>query len=89
MVEDALNPLPSLFPIGHVRQDRGVFDRDRNLIVETVVDPALDLFACAETVVHRDVKGVVDVVAAFLRAQLLLEFLFGPGRWVAHGCVTT
>ena len=78
MVQDAQDPMAALFAIRHVRQDSGVFQRYRDLVVEPVVDPPLDLLAGAASAVHRDVKGMVDVIAALFRAQLPLEFFFAP-----------
>src|SRR6187551_1511823 len=78
VIENAQDPLPALITVDHVRKNGSIFYRDRNLIVEAVVNPSLYLFAGAEAVVHRNVERMMDVVAAFLRTQLALEFLFGP-----------
>src|ERR1043166_9469254 len=78
VVEDALDPAPALVAIGHVGEDRGVLDRDADLVIEAVEDPTLHLRARAAAVVHCDVERVMDVVALALRAQLPFEFLSGP-----------
>jgi hypothetical protein len=45
MIEQALNPLAANLAVRTVGEDRGVLERDVDLIVEAVGNPALDLFA--------------------------------------------
>src|SRR6185295_19601600 len=73
-------PLTALVAVGHVRKDRRILDWNADLIVKAVVDPALNLLPGAEAAVHRDVEGMMDVITRSFGAQLLLEFLFAPGR---------
>ena len=80
VVEDALDPAPALVAAGHVGEDRGVLDRDADLVIEPVQHPALHLRLGAAAIVHGDVERVVDVVALALGAQLLLELGFAP--WI-------
>ena len=80
MVDDAENPLPALIAVRHVREDGRILKGDADLVVITVVYPALNLRFGALAAVHCDVEGMVDVIAGSLRAQLSLEFFFSPGR---------
>src|SRR5207237_10059779 len=80
VVEAAQIPVRAPAAIGHVWQDGLVLHRNAGLVVETVVHPALDLRLGAQAAVHRDVEGMMDVIAGALRVQLLLKFFFTPGR---------
>ena len=89
VVDDAENPLPALIAVRHVREDGRILKGDADLVVITVVYPALNLRFGALAAVHCDVEGMVDVIAGSLRAQLSLELFFSPGRlyWWTHDCL--
>jgi hypothetical protein len=73
VVEDALDPLAADRALRAVGQNGGVLHRDRDLVVEAVRHPALQLFAGELALGHHHVEGVVDVVARALLAQQGLE----------------
>ena len=79
MVDDALDPQPALVAPGHVGQHCRVLYRYGDLIVEAVVDPALNLFLRTATAVHRNVERMMNVIAVFLCPQLLFKLFFCPG----------
>ncbi len=79
MVEQALDPLATDFPVRAVGQDRGVLERDVHLIVETIRDPALDLLASGTAFIHRHVVGVMDVVIRAFGTQGRFELGGGQG----------
>src|SRR5438093_8244817 len=91
VVDDAEDPLPALISVRHVRKDRCVLEGDADLVVKTVVYPALNLRFGALAAVHCYMERMVDVIAGSLRAQLLLKLFFSPGRlyWWSHGCYLT
>ena len=66
MVEQALDPAPPRRAIGAVGQDRCVLDRDADLVVEAVGDPAAHLERLQLAAVQAAVERVVDVVARLL-----------------------
>ncbi|MCY1398331.1 hypothetical protein D9M71_133600 [compost metagenome] len=83
VVQQALNPLAADLAVRAVGQNGRVLQGDVHLIVETVGDPALDLFAGGPAFVHRHVIGVMDVVVGALGAQGRFEF-GGGHRGVSH-----
>src|SRR5262249_13522663 len=89
VVDDAENPLPALISVRHVRKDRCVLQGDADLVVKTVVHPALNLRFGALAAVHCYMERMVDVVAGSLRTQLLLKLFFSPGKlyWSTHDCL--
>src|SRR6185436_15762225 len=66
VIDDALYPFTPMLAVGHVRQYRGVFDGNRNLIVKAVVHPPLYLLLGELAAVHRHLVWVVDVIALAL-----------------------
>ena len=79
VVDDALDPLAADCHIRAVRHDRGVLHRNRNLVVEAIGDPALQLLLSQLALGHHHVERVIDVVAGALFAQLGFEFFGAPG----------
>src|SRR5439155_26026830 len=63
---------------------------DADLVVKTVVYPALNLRFGALAAVHCYMERMVNVIAGSLRAQLLLKLFFSPGRlyWWTHDCLS-
>ena len=51
-----------MLALRHVGEDRGILERDADLVVEAVQHPA-PTCTCAAAAVHGDVQGMVDVVA--------------------------
>src|SRR5262249_48781116 len=86
VVDDAENRLTALIAVRHSREDGRILKRDADLVVKSVVYPALNLHLSALAAVHCEVEGMVDVIAGSLRAQLLLKLLFSPGKlyWWIH-----
>ena len=68
VVDDALDPFTAMVAVRHVGKNCSVLDRNADLVVEAVVDPALHLFAGAFAAVHGDVKRVMNVIAVTLGA---------------------
>ncbi len=78
MIQNALNPVFADFGIFTVSHDRRILDRNGSLVVETVGNPALNLFLVQLARVHQLMKRMVDVIQRFFIAQFLFEFFTGP-----------
>src|SRR5690606_20503961 len=83
MVEDALDPLTACVAIRTIGHDRGILQRDVDLVIEPVGHPAADLFAGGLAGVHRSMEGMMDVVIVALGTQRLFELGWGH-RWQGH-----
>ena len=64
VVENAMNPGSAHFAHGAVGENRGVFDRNVSLIIETIRHPAAQCFRRKPAFIHRDVERMFVVISA-------------------------
>jgi len=73
VVLDAQQPAAARFTVRAIGQDRCIFLRDRNLVVETVGNPTPDLVRRETAFLHPHIEGMVDMVVLLVRHQLVDE----------------
>ena len=78
MIENSLNPLAPHRSRRTVRKNRRVLDRNRNLVVVAIRDPAADLRARRAAFIEHPVEWMVDVIGGPAFAKLRLELLAAP-----------
>ena len=79
VIENAMNPDPAHFAHGAIGKNRGVFDRNVALIIETICDPTAQCFGRKPAFVHGDVERMFVVVSARADgAQIFNERLAVP-----------
>src|ERR1700721_98939 len=79
MIENALHPGAAHCAIRAIGQNGGILDRDVDLIVEAIRDPAANLLRRRGTHIHQHIERMMNVVGPLLGSQLRLEFLPAPG----------
>jgi hypothetical protein len=80
VVENAQHPAAACFAIRAIRQHGRILQRNIDLIIEAIGDPAANLFAGATAAIHLHIERMMDVIRGAFRAQLCFEFFAGPGR---------
>ena len=80
VIEDSLHPAAAHRAVRAIREDRSVFDRDADLIVEAVRYPTANLLGRRLARVQHHVERMVDVIAAAESLQARLEVGTAPGR---------
>jgi hypothetical protein len=73
VVDDPMNPDSPNIAQRTVCEDRGIFDRDAFLVIETIRDPPANCVARKGAAIHRQMKGMLVVIGAdpdFLQACL-------------------
>src|SRR5690554_1782938 len=78
VIQYAVYPTTSYFPVRAVGHNGRILLRDANLVVETVGHPGTDLVRTQLPLVHLHMERVVDMVAATLGAQLSFKLLACP-----------
>src|SRR5687767_1378298 len=87
VIENALHPAATYVAIGTVGENGRVLDRNVDLIVIAVRDPAANLFRIRLARIQHHVEGVMDVIGAALLTQQRGEFLFAP-RGIGHSTIS-
>jgi hypothetical protein len=64
VVENAMNPSPSDFAHWAVGKNRGVFNWNISLIIESIRDPTAQHLRRKLAFIHRDMEGMFIVISA-------------------------